>query len=75
MGRLCRCAGAQPMRGIPRPRSLMMFFWICDVPPPMTRPSVNMNSIGQVPRLSTWREVRASVRDLLVALDGTEERA
>ena len=25
----------------------MMFFWICDVPPPMMRPSENMKSIGQ----------------------------
>ena len=29
-------------RGISRPRSAMMFFWICAVPPPMIRPSWNM---------------------------------
>ena len=29
-------------RGMPRPRSAMMFFWICAVPPPMIRPSWNM---------------------------------
>ena len=26
-------------RGSPRPRSAMMFFWICAVPPPMIKPS------------------------------------
>ena len=29
-------------RGMPRPRSEMMFFWICAVPPPMIRPRSNM---------------------------------
>ena len=29
-------------RGMPRPRSLMMFFCICEVPPPMMRPRKNM---------------------------------
>jgi hypothetical protein len=30
-------------RGRPRPRSPMMFFWICAVPPPMIRPSENIH--------------------------------
>ena len=29
-------------RGMPRPRSEMMFFWIWAVPPPMMSPSENM---------------------------------
>ena len=29
-------------RGRPSPRSAMMFFWICAVPPPMIRPRSNI---------------------------------
>ena len=45
-------------RGMPSPRSAMMFFWICEVPPPMMRPSENMKSSGQIPLSRTrgsWR--------------------
>src|SRR5437016_8597549 len=36
-------------RGMPSPRSAMMFFWICEVPPPMMRPSEYMKSVGHTP--------------------------
>ena len=38
---------AQRDFGILRPRSAMMFFWMCDVPPPITSPSENIHSYGQ----------------------------
>jgi hypothetical protein len=36
-------------RGSPSPRSAMMFFWICAVPPPMIMPSENMCWKAQLP--------------------------
>ena len=36
-------------RGMPRPRSLMMFFWIWLVPPPMIRPRKYMYWFCQLP--------------------------
>ena len=51
---------ARSSRGIASPRSAMMFFWICDVPPPMMRPSVYMKSSGQAPPSRARRLPRAS---------------
>src|SRR4029079_4990018 len=39
--------------GRPRPRSAMMFFCTCAVPPPMMRPSANRKSSGQSPPSAT----------------------
>ena len=33
--------------GILRPRCAMMFFWICEVPPPIIRPIPTIRFIGQ----------------------------
>ena len=51
-------ASPQPARGSPRPRCAMMFFWICEVPPPMIMPRLNMNWYGQSPSSSRCREPR-----------------
>jgi hypothetical protein len=46
--RLCQPVPPRPgatalgSRGSPRPRSAMMFFWICEVPPPMISPTSYM---------------------------------
>ncbi len=39
---MAQAAAGFGSRGRPRPRSAMMFFWICAVPPPMIRPKSNM---------------------------------
>ena len=46
--------------GMPSPRSLMMFFCTWDVPPPIIKPSVNMNSYGQTPSSITCALPRLS---------------
>ncbi len=33
--------------GIFRPRSAIIFYWMCEVPPPITSPSENIHSYGQ----------------------------
>ena len=43
-------------RGMPSPRSLMMFFWIWAVPPPMIRPSENMYWNCHIPPLRRYFE-------------------
>ena len=35
---LARAISTWGSRGMPRPLAEMMFFWICEVPPPMIRP-------------------------------------
>ncbi len=45
--------------GIFSPRSAIMFFWICDVPPPITRPSENIHSYGQY----AWSSADSSSRE------------
>ena len=41
-------------RGSPSPRSAMMFFWICAVPPPMIRPSAKNECACQKPRSRSY---------------------
>ncbi len=41
-GKIHQAAMTFGSRGRPRPRSAMMFFWICAVPPPIIRPRSNM---------------------------------
>ena len=47
--RECEVHYARGSRGMPRPRSAMMFFWICAVPPPMISPSWNIQWNSQRP--------------------------
>ena len=63
----------------------MMFFWICEVPPPMIMPRLNMNWYGQsaavlevpraaVERASSAEELERRARELVVQLGRGELR-